>query len=317
MDMDPRLMSNDLGYVYKYMKTKNQTASGFENNLEMTLHALHQQADVAARLRSDWQHLQRYEAFLLEPPGEQVLLLNRCLRTGVLTLENMITRTPKSGKRFFKATYYPEQEGRQLLQILRNDMNKDDQCSQNEIIQLRNKLKDQELELKRMQDTINSLKEQSRIEVTGDLSKKTDRTAIVESPIPDLVSDDEYFDRMLDGVQGNNIGSESKGNIINKSFFLWYNWHLFLQRKGNRKNKLLLISYDTYSLQQTIRMSIKHLATIVLEYKCDIPNNIVRTIATSPGYTLTEAIIICKPRQKLYGKSYTSSHIGPSEILIW
>ncbi|VDO50130.1 unnamed protein product [Heligmosomoides polygyrus] len=110
---------------------------------------------------------------------------------------------------------------------------------------------------------------------------------------------------------------QSKGNIINNSLFLWYNWRLFLQSKGSRQNKLLLISYDIYSLQQTIRMSIKHLAAIVLEYKCDISNNIVRTIATSPGYMLTEAIIICKPRQKLYEKSYTSSHIGPSEILIW
>ncbi|VDO91782.1 unnamed protein product [Heligmosomoides polygyrus] len=91
---------------------------------------------------------------------------------------------------------------------------------------------------------------------------------------------------------------------------------MFLQSKGNRKDKLLLISYDTYSLQQTIRMSIKQLAAIALEYKCDIPNNIVRTIATSLGYTLTEAIIICKPRQKLYEKSCMSSHIGPSEILI-
>ncbi|VDP62455.1 unnamed protein product [Heligmosomoides polygyrus] len=54
-------------------------------------------------------------------------------------------------------------------------------------------------------------------------------------------------------------------------------------------------------------MSIKHLAAIVLEYKCDIPNNIVKTIATSLGYTLTEAIIICKPRQKLYEKSCMSS----------
>ncbi|VDP62457.1 unnamed protein product [Heligmosomoides polygyrus] len=305
MEMDPRLMNNDLGYVYKYMKAKNQTASGFENDLEMTLHALHQQADVAATLRSDWQHLRRDEVFLLEAPGEQVLLLNRCLRTGELTKEKMIKlatrylltermfeqqvengklnsthlhtwynkphkfnvksdyvfqfaydnlsqlkelineleREKRRAERDFhrsKTTYYHEQEGRQLLHILRNDMSKDEQRFQNEIGQLRNKLKDQELELKRMQDTINSLKEQTTpnisnngIEVTVNLSKKTDRTAIVESPMPDLVSDDEYFDRMLDEVQGNNIGSESKGNIINKSLFLWYNWRLFLQSKGN------------------------------------------------------------------------------------
>ncbi|VDO91780.1 unnamed protein product [Heligmosomoides polygyrus] len=261
--MDPRLMNNDLGYVYKYMKAKNQTASGFENDLEMKLHALHQQADVAATLRSDWQHLRRNEVFLLEAPGEQVLLLNRCLRTGELTKEKMIKlatrylltermfeqqvengklnsthlhawynkphkfdvksddvfqfaydnlsqleeliyeleREQRRAERDFhrsETTYYPEQEGRQLLHILRNYMRKDEQCFQNEIGQLRNKMKDQELELKRMQDTINLLKEQttpntsnSGIEVTVNLSKKTDRAAIVESPIPDLVSDDE------------------------------------------------------------------------------------------------------------------------------
>lgn len=109
-------------------------------------------------------------------------------------------------------------------------MSKEELCSQHDIRKLRNKLKDQELELKRMQDKINSLKEQtaqntsnSGIEVTVNLSKKTDRTVrIVESPIPDLVSDDEllvsddehvvsddeYFDRMLDEVQGHDVNAE-------------------------------------------------------------------------------------------------------------
>ncbi|VDO65722.1 unnamed protein product [Heligmosomoides polygyrus] len=85
MGMDPRPTNSDLGYIYKNMKVKNQTTSGFENDLEMTLHALHQQADVAATLRSDQQHLRRDGAFLLEAPGEQVLLIDRCLRTGELT----------------------------------------------------------------------------------------------------------------------------------------------------------------------------------------------------------------------------------------
>ncbi|VDP03327.1 unnamed protein product [Heligmosomoides polygyrus] len=169
MDMDLRLMNNDLGYVYKYMKAKNQTAKA---------------------------------------PGEQVLLLNRCLPTGELTKEktiklvtrylltermfeqhvengrlnsinqhawynkphkfnvkpddvfqfvhdnldqleeliNELEREHRRAERDFhrsKTTCYPEQEGRQLLQILRNDITKNDQCSQNEIRQLRNKLKDQ------------------------------------------------------------------------------------------------------------------------------------------------------------------------------
>ncbi|VDO91873.1 unnamed protein product [Heligmosomoides polygyrus] len=221
MDMDPRLMNNDLDNVYKCMKVKNQTASDFENDLEMALHAFHQQADVAAPLRSDSQHLRRDEAFFLEAPGKQVLQLNRCLRTGELTIEKMVklaTRhllTERMSNDVFqfaydnlgqledginklegehqratrdfhrsKTTYYPEQEeeGCQLLQILRNDMSKDEQCSEKDIRQLRNKLKDQELELKLLQDTINSLKEQttqnisnSALEVTVNFSKKTDQ----------------------------------------------------------------------------------------------------------------------------------------------
>ncbi|VDO65721.1 unnamed protein product [Heligmosomoides polygyrus] len=94
-------------------------------------------------------------------------------------------------------------------------MSKDEQCSQNDIRKLRNKLKDQELELKQMQDTINSLKEQtaqntsnSGIEVWFNLSKKTDGAVrIVESAISDLVSDDEYFNRMLDELQGDDVNA--------------------------------------------------------------------------------------------------------------
>ncbi|VDO18965.1 unnamed protein product [Heligmosomoides polygyrus] len=219
MDMDPRLMNNDLGYVYKYMKAKNQTASGFENDLEMTLHALHERAEFEqqvenGRLNSIHLHAWYNKPHKLNVKPDDVFLFVHDNLSQLEELINELERERQRAERDFhrsKTTYYPEQERRQLLQILRNDMIKGNQCSQNEIRQLRNKLKDQELELKRMQDTINSLKDQTTqntsdcgIEVTLNLCKKTDRTAIVESPIPDLVSDDEYFDRMLDEVQDNN-----------------------------------------------------------------------------------------------------------------
>ncbi|VDP45442.1 unnamed protein product [Heligmosomoides polygyrus] len=153
MDMDPRLTSSDLGYVYKYMKVKNQIASGFENDLEMTIHA---------------------------PASKPISLTTTYANLRSSSHQRPRKGTPKSGKRFspLQNDILSEQEGRRLLQILRNDMSKDEQCFQNDIRKLRNKLKDQELELKRMQDTINSLKEQtahntskSGIEVTVNLSK--------------------------------------------------------------------------------------------------------------------------------------------------
>ncbi|KAK6047147.1 hypothetical protein COOONC_15348 [Cooperia oncophora] len=64
-------------------------ASGFENDLTLTLEALHQQVDLAAILQEDWNHCKGDEHYVLGGAGEQVLRILRLLRTAEQTAEKI------------------------------------------------------------------------------------------------------------------------------------------------------------------------------------------------------------------------------------
>ncbi|KAK6030634.1 hypothetical protein OSTOST_03223, partial [Ostertagia ostertagi] len=78
--MNLNITDSDLGCLITYLSGNNQTASGFENDLSLTLEALHRQVDVAATLRVDWNHCREDEHFVLGGAGEQVLRILRLLR---------------------------------------------------------------------------------------------------------------------------------------------------------------------------------------------------------------------------------------------
>lgn len=93
--MDPRFVDGDLGYLYKYASIKNQTASGFENDLTLTLNALHRQITTAGIVRVDWEHKRGEEHFVLAEPAEQVLLLTELLRVAEQTDEKIVKLTTR------------------------------------------------------------------------------------------------------------------------------------------------------------------------------------------------------------------------------
>ncbi|KAK6061782.1 hypothetical protein COOONC_00546 [Cooperia oncophora] len=87
--MEHRYEDNDFGCLSNYLGSNNQTASGFENDLTLTLEALHQQVDLAAVLQVDWNHCKGDEHYVLGGAGEQVLRILRLLRTAEQTAEKI------------------------------------------------------------------------------------------------------------------------------------------------------------------------------------------------------------------------------------
>ncbi|KAK6017404.1 hypothetical protein OSTOST_17077, partial [Ostertagia ostertagi] len=85
--MDPRSMDSDFFYIYKYLQ--GQSVSGFENDLTLTIEAIHRQVFVFGTLRNDWEHLKSNENFVLGGPGEQVLLIIELLRTAEQAVEQI------------------------------------------------------------------------------------------------------------------------------------------------------------------------------------------------------------------------------------
>ncbi|PIO59684.1 hypothetical protein TELCIR_18844 [Teladorsagia circumcincta] len=269
--MNLNITDSDLGCLITYLSGNNQTSSGFENDLSLTLEALHRQVDLAATLRVDWNHCREDEHFVLGGAGEQVLRILRLLRAAEQVTEkisklatryvlldrlfedqvvigrlNSIHRHAWLDRRHAfevdsrkvlefahegirsinKFSDELEKELRRaenqydnvrametqhtfqrhkLLQVLRNDMAAEIKESTKELVGLQEKMKKQDAEMVRLRQTIQSMKahsetmDPSELVVIVDASEKTKRTVRSESG---PVNDEEYFERMINEVQG-------------------------------------------------------------------------------------------------------------------
>ncbi|VDP09988.1 unnamed protein product [Heligmosomoides polygyrus] len=217
--MDPRFVDGDLGYLYKYASIKNQTASGFENDLTLTLNALHRQIMTAGIVRVDWEQERGEEHLVLAEPAEQVFLLTELLRVAEQTDKKNVkltTRCVLTDRLFEEKTAI----GR-LNSIHRNawlkkphdyeiDPKKDQRAAAEEVRKLQGKLTAQDEELARLRELIHAMKldgndameiEPSQRVVTIDDRYSSKRTVKTERGEAEPLGDQEYFERMVEEVQ--------------------------------------------------------------------------------------------------------------------
>ncbi|KHJ79218.1 hypothetical protein OESDEN_21142, partial [Oesophagostomum dentatum] len=83
-------IDGDTRYLRKFMHPHSLSSLHFENELRTIYNALYKQISISASLTSQWEAIKSEKSFLLAAPGENILLISRCLRTAEITRERIL-----------------------------------------------------------------------------------------------------------------------------------------------------------------------------------------------------------------------------------